>query len=220
MTANPPAEMVRVPGGVVSLGPYLDDPAGLGEREVFLRPYFIDRTARAEASLETFAARGGRFPNAAELEHALRLHLVQPAMGVEQTSSFVSPVDAEAVAAIEGVGSYALLLAGTSRMVLAPLGSFVAHGRSAMALGAEVGRAVAKVVRVGAAIRRGRGESWPSATSFTALGERTDAAPPVMQIEAGERCFVLHEEGGWAFVARFGRGEGVGWLPSELLAPG
>lgn len=211
-----PSGVTRVEGGVVTLGDYQKDPAHWGRREAWLAPYLIDRTANPGSG--DCRPRRGRIPTLAELEHALRSGAAVPATAPEQTSTLAIPEDAEALAEIEGVGFYDVLLGGLTRVLLeAPDPDRQAPWRCVVP--APVANLALRVLRDATEARRGRGEHWPVATGFFALGA-ADRPPPPRKLGKGMEVALVHQDGAWSLVARAPAGEDLfGWVPTANLAP-
>ncbi len=206
--------MVQLPGGVVVVGPYVADPAHLGSREVWLGPYAIDREARPGVTRSTCRVRKARLATEAELEHALRDGAVTRGAGAELTATIATPADAEALANVEGAGFYEVLLDGPMRLVL----RFPGEQSEAAVLGRcvtgpEAPRRARKL-KAAVALDRGRGATWTQAESFFALGDRP---PAPRKLAKGETVYVVHEEGGFAFVALLPEGEPQGWVRSDAV---
>jgi hypothetical protein len=210
-----PPQMVKVPGGLVTLGPYDDDPASWGRREVWLAPYDIPKTATAGATDESCRKKNGRLASVIELEHALRAGLIQPAPGVEITSTVSIPEDAEQLAETEGVGFYQTRLSGMNRAQLRfPMEEAdKLYGRCVPILSAPAENPVRKLTAK-TVVRRGRGEQWAPAMAFFAIGSK---APAPRTLAKGSEVSVLHADGAWSLVAHSGGDDPWGWVPSASL---
>ena len=212
------AAPARFAGGIVTLGEYKEDKPGWGRREVYLAPFTMDAKTTAGLTPEACQKRGGRIPQAEELEHALRANLVERDPGRERTSSVAIPRDSDALMNAEGVGFYPVLLDGSEQILV--VGAEEENGLPARCLipAAEPPAPTPRTLLRDVEPRRGRGAWWPKVTGFYAIGEQREVPP--LHLKRGTEVGVIHESGAWSLISDAPENDdAVGWVLTTDLGP-
>ncbi len=197
------AARVEVPAAIVVVPA---DRAGRFPRhEAYAAPGWLEREPR-----EDDAVLDGDAPTLAQLLAALELGLIDQPRTAERVAGFVTPLDAAALAATTGVGSWEILVTPGGPLTASPYAYPAVIRRAGGA--APVPRLV---LRASVVPRTGRGPTWPAARLVR--GGVTTALAWVLDVGQVVRCH--GEDGGWAWVATDDGDHPCGWVPADLLAP-
>lgn len=196
-----PEGMVYIEGGLVTVGGYAVDDSHWGDRESFLKPFFIDIEPR---ELNFMAAREcmvkkGRLPEEAELNYALKQNKIHPGSKIETTNSDVN------YAGTTG-GQYTVRISGLKRLqILKPTSDDTKGGfqrRCLIPIKMEFDKTLYLVLE-DLHPRTGRGNLW------TEL--------PIL-LKKGTHINLFYKDKDWALVDLDADGpDSGGWVPMTKL---